>query len=318
MPITNCSNPRVIRRSSKNMERAEWLETRRQSIGGSDAAAIVGLSKWASPFSVWAEKTGRMPAPSDNEAMRQGRDLEDYVAQRWCETTGKRVRRENAFLYNPCYPFAHACPDRIVIGEKAGLECKTTSTLNLRQFHGIDFPEAYYCQCVHYMAITGAERWYLAICVLGKEFLTFTLERDQIEIDALMAAEANFWDLVEQDTPPAPDGAESTESTISQLYLNSAIDTVELFGRQGLLDEYMQLQTQKSALENRIAEISNTLKMDLQAAEKGTCGSYTVTWKTQERKTFQHKAFADDHPEIDLTSYYKTSLSRPFMIKKEV
>ena len=77
--------------STKGMSREEWLERRRKTIGGSDAAGIVGLSKWASPFSVWADKTGRAAEKADTETMRQGRDLEDYVARRWMEETGKRV-----------------------------------------------------------------------------------------------------------------------------------------------------------------------------------------------------------------------------------
>ena len=126
---------------TRSMPRAEWLELRKKTIGGSDAAGIVGLSAYATPYTVWANKTGRLPDSEDNEAMRQGRDLEEYVAKRWMEATGKAVRRCNAMLYNSLYPFAHADIDRSVIGENAGLECKTTSTLNIRQFHGVDFPE---------------------------------------------------------------------------------------------------------------------------------------------------------------------------------
>lgn len=66
--------------STKGMSREEWLMRRRKTIGGSDAAGIVGLSRWTSPFSVWADKTGRAAEKEDTEAMRQGRDLEDYVA----------------------------------------------------------------------------------------------------------------------------------------------------------------------------------------------------------------------------------------------
>jgi len=71
-----------------------WLSERWKSIGGSDAAAVVGLSQWATPFTVWCDKTGRVPDREDNEAMRQGRDLEEYVA---LEATGKRVHRDNAW-----------------------------------------------------------------------------------------------------------------------------------------------------------------------------------------------------------------------------
>ena len=92
---------RVQKIPIRDLSREAWLELRRHSIGGSDAAGIVGLSKWASPYSVWAEKTGQLPEQPDNEAMRQGRDLEDYVARRWSEETGNMCRRENKIIYNP-------------------------------------------------------------------------------------------------------------------------------------------------------------------------------------------------------------------------
>ena len=109
--------------------------------------------------------------------MRQGRDLEDYVARRWMEETGKRVYRLPAMLYHPKYPFAHADVDRMVMGENAGLECKTTFSLDLKQFNGVEFPVQYYAQCVHYLAVTGADRWYLAVLAYGRGFFAFVLER---------------------------------------------------------------------------------------------------------------------------------------------
>lgn len=192
----------IQRVSTKGMSREEWLMRRRKTIGSSDAAGIVGLSRWASPFSVWADKTGRAAEKEDTEAMRQGLDLEDYVARRWMEETGKRVYRLPAMLYHPKYPFAHADVDRMVVGENAGLECKTTFSLDLKQFNGEEFPVQYYAQCVHYLAVTGADRWYLAVLAYGRGFFTFTLERDQAEIDALMAAKADFWKLVEPGYTP--------------------------------------------------------------------------------------------------------------------
>lgn len=303
------------KKSTLGMSREEWLELRRHSIGGSDAAAIVGLSKWASPYTVWADKTGRLPDKPDTEAMRQGRDLEEYVAQRFSEATGKRVKRCNAILYNPAYPHSHADVDRMIVGENAGLECKTTSTLDVKQFRGVEFPEKYYAQCVHYMAITGADRWYLAVLVLGKEFHVYTLERDEAEIRALMDAETAFWEqYVETDTPPAADGAESTTDAIRTIYSDSSQSICILFGRETLLEEYMALKSQSKALDARIAEIQNTIMEDMQDAERGECGAYTVIWKAQERETFQRKEFEKAHPEINLAEYCRVSKSRPFKV----
>ena len=303
------------KKSTLGMSREEWLELRRHGIGGSDAAAIIGLSKWASPYTVWADKTGRLPDKPDTEAMRQGRDLEEYVAQRFSEATEKRVKRCNAILYNPAYPHSHADVDRMIVGENAGLECKTTSTLDVKQFRGVEFPEKYYAQCVHYMAITGADRWYLAVLVLGKEFHVYTLERDEAEIRALMDAETAFWEqYVETDTPPAADGAESTTDAIRTIYADSSQSICILFGRETLLEEYMALKSQSKALDARIAEIQNTIMEDMQDAERGECGAYTVIWKAQERETFQRKEFEKAHPEINLAEYCRVSKSRPFKV----
>lgn len=303
--------------STKGMSREEWLMRRRKTIGGSDAAGIVGLSKWASPFSVWADKTGRAAEKEDTEAMRQGRDLEDYVARRWMEETGKRVYRLPAMLYHPKYPFAHADVDRMVMGENAGLECKTTFSLDLKQFNGVEFPVQYYAQCVHYLAVTGADRWYLAVLAYGRGFFTFVLERDQAEIDALMAAEADFWKLVEQDTPPDADGSEATSAALREIFPISEQTTADLFGRDTVLREYMRLKEDKKALDTRIGEIENTIKADMGEAESGLCGSFHISWKSQNRQTFQAKEFAKDHPSIDLAPYYKNTNLRPFKVTEE-
>ena len=309
-------NQHLVRLSTRTMSRSDWLAQRRKSIGGSDAAAIVGLSQYATPYTVWADKTGRLPEQEDNEAMRQGRDLEEYVAERWMEATGKAVRRSNAMLYNSLYPFAHADIDRTVVGESAGLECKTTSTLNLRQFKNMEFPEKYYAQCVHYLAVTGAARWYLAVLVYGRGFFTFTLERDQGEIDALMDAEQSFWKLVEQDTPPALDGLEPTGAALQSIYPISTGGDIHLFGREHLLSRYIELQSQKKELLEKIGAIENTIKADMGEAERGECGLYSVSWKSQTRRMFQAQEFARAHPEIDLAPFYKQTTARPFRVKE--
>ena len=307
----------IKRISTKGMSREEWLMRRRKTIGGADAAGIVGLSRWASPFSVWADKTGRAAEKEDNEAMRQGRDLEDYVARRWMEDTGKRVYRLPAMLYHPQYPFAHADVDRMVMGENAGLECKTTFSLDLKQFNGVEFPVQYYAQCVHYLAVTGADRWYLAVLAYGRGFFTFVLERDQAEIDALMAAEADFWKLVEQDTPPDADGSEATSAALRELYPISEHIAADLFGRDTVLKEYMRLKEDKKTLDTRLGEIENTIKADMGEAESGFCGLFHISWKSQTRQSFQAKEFAKDHPNIDLTPYYKNTNLRPFKVTEE-
>jgi putative phage-type endonuclease len=294
----------------------EWLKARMSGIGGSDAAAIIGLNPWATPYTVWADKTGRIPPKEDNEIMRQGRDLEQYVADRWMEETGKKCRRRTKILSNPDYPFALANVDRWVNGENAGLECKTTSIMNLKKFKGGEFPETYYCQCVHYMAVTGADRWYLGVLVLSQGFHTFVIERDEDEIKALMDAERDFWKHVESDTPPPVDGLDPTTDAINTIYDKTNGDAIDLFGAEPTIQQYLQLKAQIKDLEAEKERIEQSLKEDLKDFEKGFCGQYIVNWKGQQRRTFQVKDYAKDYPDIDLDSYYKTSQFRKFEIKE--
>ena len=107
----------------------EWLELRKGFIGGSDAGAVMGMNPYSSPFAVWAEKTGKIKGFAGNLTTMVGQYLEDLVAQLFTQDTGKRVRRKNRMLVNDEYPWACADVDRMVVGEKALLEIKTTNSV---------------------------------------------------------------------------------------------------------------------------------------------------------------------------------------------
>ena len=301
--------------STKGMSRDEWLQLRQKTIGGSDAAAIIGLSKWETSYSVWAEKTGRIAHTEDNEAMRTGRDLEEYVAKRFEEATGKKVRRENNVLYNDQFPFAHANIDRIVIGEKAGLECKTTSVLNLSKFQGGDYPDNYYVQCVHYLAVTELERWYLAVLVLGKGLYTYCIERNQAEIDALMAAEAEFYQYIEKDLAPEPDGLAATTEAIKAIYPNgNMMDEIDLTAVDEDVKAALALRNENNRLEEIKDGHCNRIKEYMREAAVGRIEGAKVTWKNQQRKGFNLERFQTEHPNMNLDKYFDVSNSRIFRI----
>lgn len=301
--------------STKYMLHEEWLEHRRKSIGGSDASAIVGLNKYASQYSVWADKMGKLPPKEDNEPMRLGRDLEEYVAQRFTEATGKKLRRENNILINPEYPFAHANVDRMVIGEDAGFEAKTTSALNLKKFKNGEYPENYYCQCVHYLAITGCKRWYLGVLILGVGFEWFVIERDEDEIAALMRSEAEFWAFVKEGMPPPmADGSKATTEAISAVYEESDGSSVSLMGYEALLKQYTTLSALADDVNKQKNEVANQIKAYMGEADKGECDRYKVSWASSVRSTFDHKRFITDHPGIDFSGYYKETPTRTFKV----
>ena len=301
-----------------DMTRNEWLEIRRQGIGGSDAAAIVGLDRYKSAFDVYADKIGLKEEQPDNEAMRQGRDLEDYVAQRFCEETGKKVRRRNAILKHPEHTFMTANIDRWVVGENAGLECKTTSILNKTKFAQGEFPANYYVQCMHYMAVTGAERWYLAVLVLNKAFHVFTIERDENEIQALIEAEKYFWtEHITKKIPPAPDGAKSTSELIKQLFPEAnEREEVALYGHESKIQQYLELDEQVNELTKQRDAIKQELQLALADAEIGRAQGYVVEWKNQVRQTLDTKKLQSEQEDIYKKYLKPAQTVRVFKIKE--
>ena len=304
--------------STKDISHDEWLEHRRKGIGGSDAAAIVGLNPWCSPFDVYADKLGLIPEQEDNEAMRQGRDLEGYVASRFTENTDKKVRRRNAILHHPEHTFMTANIDRWVVGENAGLECKTTSVLNRAKFSQGEFPPNYYVQCVHYMAVTGAERWYLAVLILNKAFHVFTIERDENEIAALIEAEKHFWtNHIMKQIPPAPDGSESTSEIIKQLFPEAKEGfTASLYGYEDKIQAYLDLDAQIKELEKKKEAIKQELQMAIDEAEIGRAQGYVVEWKNQVRQTLDTQKLKKEQAEIYQKYLKPTQTVRMFKIKE--
>lgn len=297
----------------------EWLAIRHGYIGGSDAGSIIGMNPYNSAFAVWAEKTGKTEPFGGNIATRTGTLLEDLVARLFMEETGKTVRRLNYTLVNEAYPFACANLDREIIGEDAFLECKTTNNyVNIRQFKTGEFPDIYYAQVVHYMAVTGAKKAYLAVLSECRDFRIFELERDEDEIDALMNAERDFWNnyVLTGKTPPT-DGHSATARAIQQMFPDDDGDTADLSDIEADLALRRNLTNTVKEVKSEIDEIENRIKLRMGEASKGTCGRFTVSWKVQNTSGLDREKIKSDYPDIDFGKY--TTKSRVFRVteKKE-
>lgn len=312
----------ITKISTADMSRDEWVLSRKSTIGGSDAATIVGLNPHSSLYALWAEKTGRLPEKDDSESMRLGRDLEEYVARRFTELTGKRVRRDNHTYYNSKYPWAHANIDRAIVGEDAGLECKTTIAHNAHKFTDEEFPANYYVQAVHYMAVTGKSRWYIAVLILGVGFRWYCIERNEEEIHALMIEEQKFYRHIETDEAPPIDGSEATTKAISSIYNAEEYaeeSVVPLDLHEDTLEQIKRVQIEITRLTELKTELENGIKAELKNDALGESEKYKVTWRRQSRKSFNAKKFAKEHPELNLDSYYTESNYRVFnLTEKEI
>lgn len=295
-----------------------WKELRSKYIGGSDAAAVVGLNPYSSAYSLWAEKTGQTPPFEGNLATEVGTFLEEFVAKKFEQETGKKVRRCNQSILNDKYPWAIANIDREIVGEDAGLEIKTTSELLTKKFKGGDFPSQYYVQCTHYLAMTGKQKWYLAVLIGNRDFKIFTIDRDDTEIAALMSAEEKFWSCVTTKTPPAVDGSKATSEALKAIYPEGQnFRAVDLFGYEDCLTQYMALKTQIDELTKLKEEMANRVKLYMGDSSKAEGNRYKVSWASQTRNTFDTKQFQKDYGHIDLSPYFKTSSSRIFRVSEK-
>ena len=313
-----------------DMSHEEWLEERKRTIGGSEIGAILGLNPWQSAYSLWAERTGRIPAFDGNLQTKLGTFLEEFVARLFEESSGKKVQRTNYIYRNDDYPLLHASPDRLLVSEDAGLEIKTTSAYNSGKFKGEDFPGQYYAQAVQYMAVTQRRQWYIAVLVGNTDFHIYHLHRDPMdkpdfcdgsllvtdgEITALYKAAEDFMDCMVRNVPPALDGSDATHDALASVYSEGGEAPKKLFGREGMVERWLQLKKQIAVLTDEKDEIQNVLCADLGNSEEGTAGAHKVKWTLKSgRQTFDHKAAVAANPA--LAAYYKTSApTRAFSIK---
>jgi len=286
-------------------------------IGGSDAGAIFGLNPYKSAYRLWAEKTGKVSSEiPDNDALRTGRDLEQYVAERFSEKTGKKVRRDNTTYYVDEYPFIAGHVDRRVVGENAILECKTASSYQNPEYAAGNFPPHYYAQCQHYMAVTGAEKVYLAVLCFPHLYYT-EYSRDEREIEALISGEVNFWNMVKDNTPPAPDGSDSSRNTLDELYPSSNPER-SLTMPKNIVTAVETLESMKDTAKKLDAEIKsqeNIIKAFLGDAETAVGTDWAVTWKTSKRTGIDSARLKRERPDI-FEHYQKTTESRTFRTKR--
>lgn len=281
--------------NTKDMSYEQWLEQRRKGIGGSDSSVIMGVNPWRSAFDLWMEKTGEYVQDNSNERMYWGNVLEDVVAKEFAKRTGKKVRRKNAILQHPDHDWMIANVDRLVVGEKALLECKTTSAFNQWD----EVPHYYYAQVQHYLAVTGLEMAYLAVLIGGQQYKDFEIPRNEEYIEALIEAEAHFWQLVQTKTPPEMDGSESCTKMLAKKYPKSNGEEIELPPDAfKLVQEYESAKQSEKDMKNIKETAGNKLKKMLGDNERGFIFDRKVTWSTFMKSTLDTKKLEEEKPEI--------------------
>lgn len=301
------------------MSREEWLKQRQGlGIGGSLAAAVLGLSKWKSPFQAYLELTGEVDSNADNEFAYWGNQLEDLVAKEFTIRTGKKVRRRNAILSHKMYPWMIADLDRVVVGERAILECKTTNAYSYKEWQDDEIPESYIIQVQHYMAVTGFEKSYIACLIGGNKFILKEVQRDDELIAMILKSEKEFWEEhVIKRIPPPLDGSSAAEKFLKERYKESEPGKVIDLKAENKdkITRYLELKASIDELEKEKKAIENQLKNEIADAECGMVGKFIVNWKTITSSRIDSNILKNDYPDI-YGIVCKPSISRRFEIKE--
>jgi putative phage-type endonuclease len=189
--------------TTTGMTREEWLQERRKGIGGSDAAKVLGVSRWGGPLSVYLEKKGLYVPEDPGEPAYWGTVLEDVVAREFEKRSGLKVQRQNKIFTHPDHPWMLANIDRRIVGQNKGLECKTASNFMGDEWKGDELPDSYYIQIQHYMAVMGWESCWVACLIGGQRYVQKEVQRNPELINTIIEKEREFWEEhFLKDVPP--------------------------------------------------------------------------------------------------------------------
>lgn len=248
-----------------NQELAAEQKTddRKLYIGGSDIAAVMGVSRWKTPLQLWAEKTGMVEPEdlSDKEYVELGTELEDFVAKRFEKKSGLKVRRSPKRYIDKEYSFMSCQVDRLVTGTDDLLDCKTCSAWKEKEWGGEEIPIEYILQLSWQLMITGRKIGYIAVLIGGQKFVWKQITNDKELFIKMRAAAINFWRMVEDRTPPAAEGADNAfmvnlYPTANDTIKEASSDVNEAVGfLQQTKAEIIALEKTKDELEAKLKEI---------------------------------------------------------------
>lgn len=283
--------------------RERWLKERRRGVGGSDAAAVLGLSPYATPLTVWLEKTGQVIPEdiSDKPAVYWGTALEPIIAEEFVRHHQTwRVRRKNALLRSREHPFMQASLDREVTderGRKGVLEIKTCGAHRKGDWDD-GIPDYYMPQPIHYLAVTGYEFYAVAVLIGGQEYREYIYERDQEDVEFVIRREREFWDMVEGNIMPAPGNTQADSKALAEIYQAPGEEYVELTDSAiPEIAELLKVNDELAKMETRKRELANTIKARIGDAKGIRTPSCKATWVRTETTSFDSRALKEMEPE---------------------
>ena len=257
-------------------------DERRKGLGGTDAAPILGLSRFRGPADVYMEKLGLSAPLVQTEAMEWGNRLEAAILVKYGEEQRCKVRKNKRVQRHPQYPWMLAHIDGWV--DSAGIvDAKSAGLWSVNEWgeQGTDqVPDDYRLQAVHYMAVCDREFCDFALLVAGQKFRLYRVVRDQEIEDALIEAERAFWhDHVLAKVPPPVDGSEASRKLLEVRFPKAElaeIDPPEGFETYAL--QYLHTKGLMKEMEGQLEVVANLMREAMGTAESVSGAHYRARW----------------------------------------
>jgi len=306
--IKELRNNGCIIQSYKNKD--EWLQKRKLGIGGSDIGSILGFNKYRSAIDVWQDKI----SPEDKsvefkEVMHWGIKLEPIIAEEFKEKHKElQIMNVNQIITKDK---SVANIDRLIWdGENYGiLEIKTAGTFSKDQWEDGEIPQSYYCQVVHYLAVTGAKYAYIAVLVGGQEYKEFFIERKEEECKYILNTCNEWWtNHIEKEIPPTLDESDSYNKYLIEKILRIENDTpMEIPYLFDKVTEYKDINKKIKELESGKKLLSNEILNEMveNQVKKVIVDKFKINLISKATKAIDYDLLKEDYPDLDLAEYEK-------------
>lgn len=297
------------------MNRTEFLEKRRTGIGGSDAAKIAGVSRWGTPYDVWADKMGIAP-DKKTTAMEIGTALEPWILDKYKELTGNDVQVGFDTFRDKTHSFIMANIDGLVSDKNLIVEAKTARTDKEWGEEGTcDIPVDYLCQVAHYCYVLDASKADIIVFFKNVEKLKlYHYERNQELEEQLLKKEVDFWNnhILKKNAPPI---TTVNQAKVQYSYADNLI---------AIADKKTEISARKLKEINLkikdLEKVAEKLKVNIMASIgmakrlESANGELIATWDNFSRSHFDASNFKKNNPGL-YNEYLKTISSRRFLLK---
>lgn len=263
-------------------QRASWLDWRRQGIGASDVAGIVGMSEWASPVSVWVDKT--MTVESEpTEPMEWGLILEDTIIDEWARRNDRIIGGRQLQAQRVDEPHHRATIDALDVTAPATpriVEAKNTS-----DWPWTEPPDKYLIQVQWQLHVLEQDHADIVALHSGNRLGSYPVERDQKTIGILVEKVDHFWHTyVVPGVMPPVDDSSATHRSLKEAFADPTDRPVPLEGDVvKALERHREIKGEIKALEKELKGCESQIFAALGDAEIGTVdGEPAVSWKLVE------------------------------------